>query len=152
MKLDRPAFSYRSDSSVPPFSCGPLFAVMDAHCALCSRGARWIAHNDRAGEFTIIPMQSATGSALLAHYGLDPSDPVSWLYVEEGKAYSSLDAVTRIGRRLGGVWNLLSVFRVLPVAVQDALYRAVARNRYRLFGHADMCSLPDPEVRKRLLA
>lgn len=152
MKLDKPLWSYKADSSVPAFSCGPLFAVMDAHCALCSRGARWIAHNDRANEFSIIPMQSVTGRALLAHYGLDPDDPASWLYVEGGRAFSSLDAVIRIGRRLGGVWSLLSVFRVLPVAWQDALYRAVARNRYRLFGRSDLCSLPDPEVRKRLLA
>jgi predicted DCC family thiol-disulfide oxidoreductase YuxK len=35
--------------------------------------------------------------------------------------------------------------------VQDILYRAVARNRYRLFGSADLCTLPDPEVQKRLL-
>jgi len=27
----------------------------------------------------------------------------------------------------------------------------VARNRYRLFGKADMCSLPDPDFQKRLM-
>lgn len=151
MKLDRKPFSFRDDPDVPPFACGPVFVVMDAHCSLCSRGAVWIARHDSACEFTIIPMQSDRGSALLDHYGLDPSDPASWLYVEDGRAFSSLDAVMRTGRRLGGIWSALVVLRILPVALQDALYRAVARNRYRIFGHADLCSLPDPEVRKRLL-
>ena len=27
---------------------------MDAHCALCARGARWIAHNDTKAEFRIV--------------------------------------------------------------------------------------------------
>jgi len=148
---DRQPYSFRDDPAVPQFSCGPVFVVMDACCALCSRGAAWIARNDRAAEFTIIPMQSDLGAALLAHYGLDPADPVTWLYVEDGRAFSSLDAVMRAGRRFGGVWSALSALRVLPAALRDALYRTVARNRYRVFGRTDMCSLPDPEVRKRLL-
>lgn len=128
-----------------------MFTVMDAHCALCARGARWIARNDRAGAFTIIPVQSELGGALMRHYGLDPVDPVSWLYVEHGRAFTSLDALIRVGRRLGGVWRGLVVLRLLPRAVQDPLYRLVARNRYRLFGRADLCALPDPQVQKRLL-
>lgn len=128
-----------------------MFTVMDAHCALCARGARWIARNDRAGAFTIIPVQSELGGALMRHYGLDPADPVSWLYVEHGRAFTSLDALIRVGRRLGGVWRGLVVLRLLPRAVQDPLYRLVARNRYRLFGRADLCALPDPQVQKRLL-
>jgi len=96
-------------------------------------------------------MQSEVGDALLAHYGMDPADPTSWLYLENGRAYSSLDAFIRVGQRLGGVWKGLVVLRVLPKWLQDILYRNVAQNRYRLFGEADMCSLPDAEVQKRLL-
>lgn len=152
MALNRDPFSWRHDTSIPDFRAGEVFTVMDARCSLCARGAAWIARNDTAAEFTIIPLQSAVGSALMRHYGLDPADPVSWLYLEQGRAYSSLDAFIRVGQRLGGVWKGLIVLRVLPVRLQDALYRYVARNRYRLFGTADLCSLPDPEVQKRLLS
>lgn len=124
---------------------------MDAHCALCARGATWIARHDRAQEFTIIPVQSELGSALMRHYGLDPTDPLSWLYLENGRAYSSLDALMRAGRRLGGVWKGLTILRILPAPLQDRLYAWVARNRYRMFGRADLCALPDPDVQKRLL-
>jgi predicted DCC family thiol-disulfide oxidoreductase YuxK len=40
----------------------------------------------------------------------------------------------------------------LPRAVQDWLYRRMARNRYALFGRTDMCAVPDPRLRKRLMS
>lgn len=98
-----------------------------------------------------MPLQSDIGNALMRHYGLDPADPTSWLFIEDGRAYSSLDAYIRVGQRLGGIWRGLGLLRILPTAVQDVMYRAVARNRYRLFGTTDMCNLPDAEVQKRLV-
>ncbi|WP_235862198.1 thiol-disulfide oxidoreductase DCC family protein [Roseovarius litorisediminis] len=115
------------------------------------RGARWIAHNDRRDEFRIIPMQSALGRALLLHYDLDPDDPSSWLYVERGIAFSSLDAVIRVGLQLGGIWRALTLLRIIPKGLQDRLYYFVARKRYRLSGHADLCTPPDPDVQHRLI-
>ncbi len=149
--LTRQPFSYLHDRSVPEFRAGPVFTVMDARCSLCARGAAWIARNDRRQEFTIIPMQSDVGRALLVHSGLDPANPASWLYVEDGRAHASLGAVVRVGQRLGGVWRGLGLLGLLPVRLQDALYGWVARNRYRMFGTTDLCSLPDPQVQKRLL-
>lgn len=152
MIVSRPPFSYRSDTSVPPFSVDGVFTIMDARCAICAKGATWIAHNDRLREFTIIPVQSRLGGALMRHYGLDPEDPTSWLYIEDGRAYASFDAVIRVGRRLGGIWRTLSLLNILPASVRNGLYRFVARNRIRFFGRADLCSLPDAEVQKRLLS
>ena len=148
--LHHTPYSYLKDADVPEFTVKDPFTVMDARCALCSRGAAWIARNDKAQEFTIVPAQSDLGQALMLHYGLDPDDPASWLYVENGLAYCSLDALMRVGARLGGLWRSLSLLRILPKALQDAMYRLVARNRYRLFGTADLCNLPDPDVQKRL--
>lgn len=150
MPLPQPPYSYRSDPAVPPAPATGVFTVMDAHCALCARGASWIARHDHGQLFSIVPLQSELGQALMRHYGLDPQDPASWLYVEDGIAYASLDAVIRVGRKLGGIWRLAASLLFLPRPLRDGLYRAVARNRYRIFGRADLCALPDPEVRKRL--
>jgi predicted DCC family thiol-disulfide oxidoreductase YuxK len=154
-QIDR--HSYRHDKSVPEFDDAGPIVFMDANCLLCSTGARLIARYDRRREFRICPVQSALGGALLRHYGLDPLNPESWLFLAEGRAYTSLDAMIRVGRRIGGAGNLLQLFRLLPRAAQDWLYRRIARNRYALFGKADMCSLPDPdpdpdpELRARLM-
>ena len=145
------AYSHRSDPDVPHFDDTGPRCVMDAHCALCARGARWIARADRRREFRIIPLQSDLGRALMVHYGMDPDDPTSWLYLEDGVPHQSLRAFTRVARRLGGFWHVVRLLNVLPVAVQDPLYRVVARNRYRLFGRGDLCAMPDAQVQERLM-
>lgn len=152
MEITRPPYSYLDDPEVPRFDAPRHLAVMDAQCALCARGARWIARHDRREEFRILPIQTPLGAALLRHYGMEPDDPNSWLYLTEGRAYSSLDAMIRVGERFGGLWRALSVLRLLPRPVQDWLYARVARNRYRLLGRTDMCALPDPALRKRLMS
>jgi len=152
MYLNREPFSHRHDSKVPIFPDSGPVCVMDARCSLCARGAKWIAHNDRSEEFKIVPLQSDLGIALMKHYAMDPTDPTSWLYLEEGQVWTSLDALIRVGYRLGRVWKVVLILRVLPRGFRDFLYRAVARNRYRWFGVADLCSLPDPELQKRLMS
>lgn len=146
-----PAGSYLDDPSVPSFDHDGPVTVMDAMCGVCAKGARWIAHADRKEDFRIIPMQSELGMRLLQHYGLDPDDPVSWLYIEDGRAFTSMEAMIRAGRRLGRASRMLVLLRVFPKAIQDGLYRQLARNRYRLAAAADLCAMPDPEVQKRLL-
>jgi predicted DCC family thiol-disulfide oxidoreductase YuxK len=143
--------SYRIDPEVPEFDDSHPMTVMDGECVLCSVGARFIAHFDKTGDFRICRAQTMLGQSLLRHYGLSPSDPESWLYIDDGHAFSSLDAMIRAGRRVGGLGWLLQPLRLLPRSLQDYLYLKLARNRYRLFGRTDMCSLPDPALRARLM-
>lgn len=146
----RPLYSYRDDPAVPRFDDGGPVAIMDGDCALCAGGARAIARFDRERVFRIGRTQSALGAALVRHYGLEPEDPETWLYLEDGRAWSGMEAIIRIGARLGGPGRLLGLMRVFPRAVREWLYRRVARNRY-LFGRADMRALRDAELRARLL-
>ena len=41
--------------------------------------------------------------------------------------------------------------RLLHGPARRWLYARIARNRYRIFGHADMCAVPDPRLRARLI-
>lgn len=147
---DRPAYSYRDDPAVPGFDDSGKIAVMDGDCALCSWGARTIARLDKDETFRICPVQSETGSALVRHYGLDPADPETWLFLENGKAWSGMEAIIRIGERLGGMARLASLMRVLPRSLREWIYRHIARNRYR-FGRSDICAIPDEKLRRRLI-
>jgi predicted DCC family thiol-disulfide oxidoreductase YuxK len=150
MNLSEAPYSFLDDANVPHFDPPAYFTVMDAHCGLCAKGAAWIARNDLSKEFRIIPMQSELGSALLRHFGMDPDDPLSWLYVKNGQAFTSLDAIIRIGTQFGGVWHALKGLRILPRPLQDWLYGVVARNRYRFMGRTDLCEIPDPDIQARL--
>jgi len=64
-----------------------------------------------------------------------------------GEARRGFGGMAQMGRMLGG-WGLL--FWPLGL-LQHAVYRWVARNRRRFMGRADLCGLPDPAVRSRLL-
>jgi predicted DCC family thiol-disulfide oxidoreductase YuxK len=144
-------YSYRTDATVPVFDDRYPVTVMDGECVLCSVGARLIARFDRRGEFRICRTQTQLGKALLIHYGLSPEDPESWVYIVDGQAYTSLDGMIRAGSRVGGPGILLQPLRLVPRALQDWLYRRIARNRYWLFGRTDMCNIPDPALRARLM-
>jgi predicted DCC family thiol-disulfide oxidoreductase YuxK len=126
-------------------------AVMDADCALCSWGARMINWLDASGSVRICPVQSPLGAALMARHGVTVIDPESWLFIDAGVAHRDFDAVIHAGRQFGGWGRLTSVLALLPKPLRDWLYRRVARNRYRLFGRADLCAIPDQGLQKRLL-
>lgn len=144
-------FSYRADPAIPPFDDSAPVAVMDAECALCSWGARMIHRLDRTGTTRICPVQSPLGAALLRHYGRQPGNPESWLFIADGTAHRDFDAVIAAGRRFGGWGWPTQILRLLPRIARDWLYARVARNRYALFGRSSFCALPDPAFQRRLL-
>ena len=149
--IDREPYSYRRDPAVPDFDDSGPAVFMDGDCVLCTTGARLIARLDRKEEFRICRIQTETGAAVLKHYGLTPDDPATWLYLADGRAYASMDAVIRASVRMGGAGKALLALRLLPRPVQDWLYRRIALNRYRLFGRTDMCAAADPALRARLM-
>ncbi len=144
-------YSYREDPQVPAFDDSAPIAVMDAECAICSWGARMIHRLDHSRRVRICPVQSDLGAALLRHYGLRPNDPTSWLYLDAGRAHVDFEAVIHAGQSFGGWGSMVCALRLCPRFLRDWLYQRLARNRYRVFGRADMCALPDPEFRKRLM-
>lgn len=148
--IDRKPYSYREDPAVPSFEDDRALAVMDGDCALCSWGARTIAKLDHSEKFRICPLQSPTGKALGLHYGLALDDPETWLFLENGRAWTGMEAIIRIGEALGGVCKLATALRIFPRPVREWMYRRIALNRYR-FGKTDMCSLPDERLRRRLI-
>jgi predicted DCC family thiol-disulfide oxidoreductase YuxK len=125
--------------------------VFDGVCMLCSRSVAFIVERDRARYFRFAPMQSARGRALLLEHGLDPDDPVSLLVLDGEGAWSDSEAVLRVAAAFGGIWALARVARVVPRRWRDAIYRWVARNRYRWFGRRESCLMPTPELRARFL-
>lgn len=147
----RPPYSYRDDPEVPAFDDDCILVVMDGDCALCSATARRIARLDRDDKVRICTAQSPLGRGLLGHYQLSPDDPDSWLMLHEGRARGSLDAIVALFPKLHRGFVPLRVLGVLPVGVQDWLYARIARNRYH-FGKTDLCALPDPELRRRLIS
>jgi predicted DCC family thiol-disulfide oxidoreductase YuxK len=129
----------------------PAVIVFDGVCVLCNGRVRFLLRHDRSGRYRFAAMQGESGRALLHAHGLDADDPVSFLLVEDGVAWTDTEAIVRELSGLGGVWAIAALLRVLPRGVRDRLYRGFARNRYRIFGRYEQCVLPSPEQAARFL-
>ena len=88
---------------------------------------------------------------MLQQFGLSTTQFDSFVYVKDGQFYTESTAALRVARDLGGAWSLLWGLMIVPRFLRDAVYRLVARNRYRVFGKQDVCIIPTPELRARFL-
>lgn len=134
-----------------PIATTDPIVVFDGVCHLCSAWVRFLLGRKGARRYRYAAMQSDSGRRLLAQHGLGPDDPVSFLLLRDGIAYTDTDAILRVLHDLGGFWRASVALRVVPAILRDPVYRWIARNRYRLFGRRDTCWLPDPRFTGRFL-
>lgn len=127
--------------------------LFDGVCNLCNGAVQFIIDRDPKDVFRFASLQSERGAALLAAHGRTPpeGDPESVVLIEDGRVYEHSSAALRVARRLRGLWSLFYVFIIVPPFLRDAVYRFIARNRYRWFGKEEMCRVPTPALRARFL-
>lgn len=130
---------------------GQDFIVFDGECVLCSVFFKFIVARDKVQRFRFATAQSPLGQRLYSELGLPTRDLETNLVVADGVVYQRLDAFAAAMRHLPGIWSALSVCRLLPGFVKDPLYRAIAKNRYAIFGRSATCMVPDPALRSRFL-
>ena len=123
--------------------------VFDGVCNFCSRSVKIVMAMDRAAVISFAPIQSPLGKALCQSHGLDPDNPTTFLFFDRGAAFEATDGMAALLARLDPPWRWLRGFKVLPRAWRDAVYRLVARNRYRWFGRKVTCMVPSDAVRGR---
>ena len=85
------------------------------------------------------------------HFAHERLKRLERLLVIDGQAYTKSSAALRASTYLKAPWRWLSVFLWIPTPVRDFFYGLFAKNRYRLFGKKDECSVPTPQLRARFL-
>ena len=125
--------------------------LFDGVCNLCHGIVRFIAANDPAGRFAFLPLKSPHARALLGPDAGDPSAPDTVILLEDGRRYEYSDAALHVALGLRAPWPLAFAFILVPRSTRDAIYRWIARNRYRWFGRKDVCPMPPPGLRERFL-
>ncbi|MHA6531180.1 thiol-disulfide oxidoreductase DCC family protein [Paenibacillus sp. BAC0078] len=130
---------------------GKSVVLIDGVCHLCQGLVRFIIPRDPKGRFLFAPLQSEISRELMIDNGLTPDGLSTVVLLENGVCYTESAAVLRIARRLRFPWPVAYVFMIVPRPLRDAMYRFVARNRYRWFGRDEQCLVPTPEIRRRFL-
>jgi len=117
----------------------------------------FLLRHDPRDQFQFAPLQSELAQTLLRRYGLDPNEFDTVVVLAdfgqpaERALTRSQAALWAIGR-LGGIWRMFVVAKVIPLSLREALYKFIARRRYQVFGRYDECPLPKTEDRHKFLS
>ena len=126
--------------------------MFDGECAFCDKAVRWIIAHDPRGRLRFVARQSPLGQKMLAEHGLPPEGLESMILFAGPRVFTHSSAVLGVAGRLPFPWKLGGLFRIVPPAIRNLLYSAIARRRYRIAGKVGQCSLPSPEQRRRILS
>jgi predicted DCC family thiol-disulfide oxidoreductase YuxK len=128
-----------------------VIVLYDGDCGLCSAAVQFLLTRDASGSLRFAPLDSAAASNVTAALGGISSGIDSILLVTGDRVLVRSSAVLAAARHLRAPWPLLArVASIVPVAVRDAVYDVIARNRHRLFP-ARACIVPTEAQRSRFL-
>ncbi len=109
----------------------------DDQCILCSKTMQWYLRHEQSKELLFTPIGSEIYNAL----GLDSLKVDSILLVTGDNTYQESSAVLELIKRLKRPYSLLRFCNVIPRRIRDVLYSFIAKNRYKVFGKQEGCSL-----------
>lgn len=125
--------------------------IFDGVCNLCNASTNFIIQRDPNALFTFTPVQSDTGIRLLSDLGIDPSDPSTFVLIQNGEVFLKSDAALEIAKHLTGAWPILSYLRFIPNIIRDSIYNLIAKNRYKIMGKRNSCMIPTAEIKARFI-
>ena len=130
----------------------PIF--YDGHCGLCHGLVRFVLSEDQSAHpFSFAPLQGEEIKRSIPD-NVRAGLPDSVVVVEENKnVLTRSAAVIYVLKRLGGVWFFgATLLSLIPRALRDAAYDAIASVRKRIFGTSvEVCPLVPRPLRARFL-
>jgi predicted DCC family thiol-disulfide oxidoreductase YuxK len=124
----------------------------DGRCGLCHWAVRFVARRDLEPiRFRYAPLHGQVfRSEVTAAEGRTLPDSMA-VRTADGRFLTRSAAVLHVLRRLGGGWRFLArLAAVIPAALRDRCYDAIARVRHRLFAQpAQACPLLPDSLRGR---
>ncbi|MDC9722530.1 MAG: thiol-disulfide oxidoreductase DCC family protein [Urechidicola sp.] len=123
----------------------------DGVCNLCNSSVQTIIKKDRHQKFKFASLQSDAAKEILLQFDNFNSDIDSIILINNNRIYYKSSALIRICKILGGKYNFLLIFWIVPKPMRDWMYDIVAKNRYRWFGKRKSCMLPNADLKERFL-
>jgi predicted DCC family thiol-disulfide oxidoreductase YuxK len=126
--------------------------LYDGQCGLCDRSIRFLLDEGAAEVLRFAPLQGETAKAFPK---LASEKRSVVLVLNRGTAGETIllrsDAALGMLDQIGGIWRVMSLLRIIPRPVRDAVYGFIATRRYQWFGRFDACPARPPDVAARFL-
>ena len=121
----------------------------DGECTLCNFFVDFLIRHDSKKQLKYASLQGETARQLIPHLSKPPYASV--VLVSDGVAQTESTAALEALAKLGGAWQLMTIFKIIPPLIRDTAYRYTAKNRYKWFGKKESCRLPTPDERSYFL-
>ena len=110
-----------------------MVLLFDSGCKLCNSSIKFVTKGDKKQQIKQIPLSSLEGAAIVAKY---PSlqNINSIIFIANNKVFIESDAILQIAQHLSFPYKLLVAVIIVPKKWRDAIYRWIAKNRYKWFG------------------
>jgi predicted DCC family thiol-disulfide oxidoreductase YuxK len=126
--------------------------LFDGLCNLCNSSVQFLIKRDSKDIFRFVSLQSELGKELLSKLPIAIRNTDSIILFEsEVIFYFKSQAIFQIIKSLGGLFNCLLIFKLLPHSIYDVFYDYIAKNRYQWFGKKEQCLVPTKEIQSKFL-
>ena len=115
--------------------------LFDGECTMCNNYILFVAKHDSDDNFRFLSIQNKKVNELKKIHSICTENISSIYIIDNNEIKSKSRAVLKIMSMLKFPYNLLIVFYVIPGFLRDLIYDLVAKNRYRIFGKVDECSI-----------
>lgn len=124
--------------------------LFDGICNLCNSSVSFLIKYDTENNLHFAAQQTESGKNLLKQYGIE-GDNQSVILISGDKVFYKSDAIIEISKKLMGWPRFLKYGYLIPKVIRNSVYDLIAKNRYRIFGKRDICSIPTPANRHKFL-
>jgi predicted DCC family thiol-disulfide oxidoreductase YuxK len=125
--------------------------LFDGECKFCNNTVNFVIKRDAKARIRFAMLQSIVAQQLLAQYGLPTTDLKSFVFIDQGVAYTRSDAAIRVCRYFSGLWKTGYALLIIPPFIRNAIYDFIAVRRYKWFGRTSTCLVPTPLIQQRFL-
>lgn len=125
--------------------------IFDSICPLCSANTNFVIRNDKTKRIYATSTQSELGQILCRQNNIDPTNPTTFVFIDDNNVFIKSDAALRIAKYLKSPFSAFQILTIIPKKTRDKIYDIVATNRYKIFGKRKTCSIPDKNIRNRFI-
>jgi predicted DCC family thiol-disulfide oxidoreductase YuxK len=125
--------------------------IYDGVCYLCQSSVNFIIARDTTNQFLFSPLQCDFAQSLMAKHDVSDLVQDTFILIKDDKCYMRSDAALEISRSFSGGYRWLRIFKIVPSALRDACYRLIARHRYKIFGKAEECLMPNDDIKSKFI-
>ena len=125
--------------------------LFDGVCALCNNFIVFIAKNDKKDIFRFLPLQNKNINQFIDTKNINIKNLKSIILIEDNNPIYKSNAAIEILINLNNLYLLCKIFYIIPKKIRDMVYELIAKNRYRVFGKVENCSIIKSKVNSKIL-